>query len=159
MRVLLLHPARNLAEPVVVVLAGINEHAPERAEDGDGRPELLVGDEKGRIHAFKRTGRELSGWPASASGCVVTSTVSASAFAGGRSVAVGCEDGKVHVLDGEGRAIAVQAGAPIAVHDTLVAAARPVYEVPIEQEYDIPPGSDAVKEVTKCLAYCRQALA
>ncbi len=30
--------------------------------------------------------------------------------------------------------------------------------VTIEQEYDIPAGSDAVKEVTKCLAYCRQAL-
>jgi sugar phosphate isomerase/epimerase len=28
----------------------------------------------------------------------------------------------------------------------------------IEQEYDIPPGSDAVKEVAKCLAYCRAAL-
>jgi sugar phosphate isomerase/epimerase len=31
--------------------------------------------------------------------------------------------------------------------------------VTIEQEYEIPKGSDAVKEVTKCLAYCRQALA
>jgi sugar phosphate isomerase/epimerase len=30
--------------------------------------------------------------------------------------------------------------------------------VTIEQEYEIPAGSDAVKEVTKCLAYCRQAL-
>jgi sugar phosphate isomerase/epimerase len=29
----------------------------------------------------------------------------------------------------------------------------------IEQEYDIPQGSDAVKEVAKCLAFCRQALA
>jgi sugar phosphate isomerase/epimerase len=29
----------------------------------------------------------------------------------------------------------------------------------IEQEYAIPPGSDAVKEVAKCLAYCRQCLA
>jgi len=29
----------------------------------------------------------------------------------------------------------------------------------IEQEYNIPEGSDAVKEVVKCLAYCRQALA
>ena len=28
----------------------------------------------------------------------------------------------------------------------------------IEQEYDIPEGSDAVKEVAKCLAYCRKAL-
>src|SRR5512138_3238717 len=32
--------------------------------DGDGKPELLVGDEKGRVHAFRKTGRELSGWPA-----------------------------------------------------------------------------------------------
>jgi sugar phosphate isomerase/epimerase len=29
----------------------------------------------------------------------------------------------------------------------------------IELEYDVPPGSDAVKEVQKCLAYCRAALA
>ena len=29
----------------------------------------------------------------------------------------------------------------------------------IELEYDVPPGSDAVKEVQKCLAYCRSALA
>jgi sugar phosphate isomerase/epimerase len=28
----------------------------------------------------------------------------------------------------------------------------------IELEYDVPPGSDAVKEVGKCLAYCRAAL-
>jgi sugar phosphate isomerase/epimerase len=29
----------------------------------------------------------------------------------------------------------------------------------IELEYDVPPGSDAVTEVAKCLAFCRQALA
>ena len=29
----------------------------------------------------------------------------------------------------------------------------------IELEYDVPPGSDAVKEVQKCLAYCKAALA
>jgi nickel-dependent lactate racemase len=40
-------------------------------------------------------------------------------------------------LDGEGRAIAVQAGDPIAVHDALVATARSVYEVPIEHQYDV----------------------
>ena len=26
-------------------------------------------------------------------------------------------------------------------------------------EYDVPPGSDAVKEVARCLQYCRDALA
>src|SRR5512138_1992873 len=71
--------------------------------DGDGRPELLVGDAKGRLHALKRNGRELTGWPATLPGCVVTSTASTSVFAGGRSVAVGCEDGRVHVLDAGGR--------------------------------------------------------
>lgn len=71
--------------------------------DGDGRPELLVGDVKGRVHAFKKNGRELTGWPATLPGCVVTSTVSTAVFAGGRSVAVGCEDGRVHVLDAGGR--------------------------------------------------------
>jgi hypothetical protein len=28
----------------------------------------------------------------------------------------------------------------------------------IELEYNIPEGSDAVKEVTKCVKYCREAL-
>ena len=28
----------------------------------------------------------------------------------------------------------------------------------IELEYQVPPGSDAVKEVAKCLQYCRGAL-
>jgi nickel-dependent lactate racemase len=41
------------------------------------------------------------------------------------------------VLDGDGRAIAVQAGDPIAVHEALVATARSVYEVPIAQPYDV----------------------
>lgn len=34
----------------------------------------------------------------------------------------------------------------------------PIYP-DIELEYDVPEGSDAVKEVTKCLAYCKEALA
>lgn len=41
------------------------------------------------------------------------------------------------VLDGEGRAIAVQAGDPSAVHEALVAVARAVYEVPVPQQYDV----------------------
>ncbi len=41
------------------------------------------------------------------------------------------------VLDGDGRAIAAQAGNPIAVHAALVAVARSVYEVPIAQAYDV----------------------
>ncbi|HET8540596.1 MAG TPA: hypothetical protein VFL83_12055 [Anaeromyxobacter sp.] len=86
--------------------------------DGDGRPELLVGDEKGRVHAFKKNGRELTGWPAAAAGCVVTSTVSASVFAGGRSIAVGCEDGKVHVLDAGGRE---RAGFPLVTKFSVTA--------------------------------------
>jgi nickel-dependent lactate racemase len=41
------------------------------------------------------------------------------------------------VLDGDGAAIAVQAGDPIVVHDALVAVARSIYEVPIEHAYDV----------------------
>lgn len=41
------------------------------------------------------------------------------------------------VLDGEGQAIAVQAGDPIAVHETLVSVARAVYEVPVPRQYDV----------------------
>lgn len=41
------------------------------------------------------------------------------------------------VLDGAGRAIAVQAGDPIAVHEALVAVARSVYEVPVPRQYEV----------------------
>jgi len=71
--------------------------------DGDGRPEAVVGDERGRIHAFKKTGAEARGFPISVSSRPVTSTVSGSNFAGIAALAVGCEDGKVHVVDPSGR--------------------------------------------------------
>jgi nickel-dependent lactate racemase len=41
------------------------------------------------------------------------------------------------VLDGAGRAIAVQAGDPLAVHEALVSVARSVYEVPVPHPYDV----------------------
>ncbi|HZZ85408.1 MAG TPA: FG-GAP-like repeat-containing protein [Anaeromyxobacteraceae bacterium] len=66
--------------------------------DGDGKLEVLAGDESGRLHAFKRSGQEAKGWPISL-GAAVTSTASSSRFAGSRVVAVGCADGKVHVID------------------------------------------------------------
>ncbi|BDG02535.1 PQQ-binding-like beta-propeller repeat protein [Anaeromyxobacter oryzae] len=87
--------------------------------DGDGRPELLVGDDKGRVHAFKRSGAEAKGWPVSV-GRTVTSAVSSAVFAGGRSVAFGCEDGRVVVLDAStGRA---RSGFPLATHFTVTGA-------------------------------------
>jgi hypothetical protein len=71
--------------------------------DGDGKPELLVGDERGRLHAFKKNGTEARGFPVSL-GRAITSTTSSGNFAGGFSLAVGCEDGRVFVLDGAGHA-------------------------------------------------------
>jgi len=41
------------------------------------------------------------------------------------------------VLDGDGQAIAAQAGDPIAVHDALIAIARSIYEIPIAHAYDV----------------------
>ena len=41
------------------------------------------------------------------------------------------------VLNGEGQAIAVQAGDPIAVHEALVTVARSVYEVPVPRQYEV----------------------
>jgi sugar phosphate isomerase/epimerase len=35
---------------------------------------------------------------------------------------------------------------------------RYTFPASIELEYDVPPGSDAVKEVTACLAFCKRAL-
>ena len=66
--------------------------------DGDGRPELLLGDERGRLHALKRSGAEAKGFPVQL-GAPVTSAATSAALPGGRVVAVGCEDGKVHVID------------------------------------------------------------
>ena len=36
---------------------------------------------------------------------------------------------------------------------------RHTYPAAIEMEYDVPSGSDAVKETRKCLDFCRAALA
>jgi sugar phosphate isomerase/epimerase len=59
-----------------------------------------------------------------------------------------------------------QANLPWGQGDTPIKAALQLmrdqhYNFPasIEFEYDIPPGSDAIKEVGKCLEYCRRALA
>jgi outer membrane protein assembly factor BamB len=66
--------------------------------DGDGKPELLVGDARGRLHAFKKSGAEAKGFPLLVGG-IVTSAATVGTLPGGRAVAVGCEDGKVHVFD------------------------------------------------------------
>ncbi len=66
--------------------------------DGDGKPELLVGDDRGRLHALKRSGAEAKGFPIQL-GAPVTSAATSAVLPGGRVVAVGCEDGKVHVMD------------------------------------------------------------
>jgi hypothetical protein len=66
--------------------------------DGDGKPEIVIGDAAGKLHAFKKSGREAAGFPVPL-GAAVTSSASASRFGGGPSLAVGCADGKVHVLD------------------------------------------------------------
>ncbi len=41
------------------------------------------------------------------------------------------------VLDGDGQAVAVRAGDPVAAHDALIDIARALYEVPIPQQYDV----------------------
>jgi len=47
---------------------------------------------------------------------------------------------------------------PIAAALRLMRDARYAFPATIEFEYDVPAGSDAVKEVAKCLEYCRRAL-
>jgi outer membrane protein assembly factor BamB len=84
--------------------------------DGDGRPELVFGDDRGKIHAFERTGAEARGYPLSV-GHAVTSSVSSSFFAGGRTLALGCEDGRVLAVDAaSGKA---RPGFPLATHFTV----------------------------------------
>ncbi|HET6440052.1 MAG TPA: FG-GAP-like repeat-containing protein [Anaeromyxobacter sp.] len=81
--------------------------------DGDGRPELLVGDDAGRLHAFKKNGTEVKGFPIRL-GAPVTSAATTAVLPGGRVVAVGCEDGKVHVLDT--RTLRERNGFPVVTH-------------------------------------------
>jgi hypothetical protein len=70
---------------------------------GDGKLALLVGDERGRIHAFDRAGAPVRGFPVQLGKAAVTSSVSSSRFAGGPSLAWGCDDGKVHVTTTAGK--------------------------------------------------------
>jgi len=81
--------------------------------DGDGRPELLVGDERGRLHALEKSGAEARGFPVSL-GSPVTSPATSGVLPGGRALAVGCEDGKVHVLDL--KSLRDRPGFPLATH-------------------------------------------
>jgi len=48
---------------------------------------------------------------------------------------------------------------PLAQALRLMRAERYAFPATLELEYEIPPGSDAVKEVARCLAFCREALA
>jgi hypothetical protein len=81
--------------------------------DGDGKPELLVGDERGRLHAFRKNGTEVKGFPLQL-GAPVTSPATSASLPGGRVVAVGCEDGKVHVIDV--RTLRERPGFPLVTH-------------------------------------------
>jgi uncharacterized lipoprotein YmbA len=87
--------------------------------DGDGRPELLVGDARGRLHAFKKSGAEVRGFPV-ALGSPVTSAPTLGVLPGGRAVAVGCEDGKVHVLDA--LKLRERSGFPLVTHFAVTGA-------------------------------------
>jgi sugar phosphate isomerase/epimerase len=51
-----------------------------------------------------------------------------------------------------------QGATPLVAVLRLMRDRRYSFPAAIELEYDIPPGSDAVAEVRKCLSYCRQAL-
>ena len=81
--------------------------------DGDGKPELLVGDDRGRLHALKKSGGEARGFPALL-GSPVTSPATSGVLPGGRALAVGCEDGKVHVLDA--KTLRERPGFPLVTH-------------------------------------------
>jgi hypothetical protein len=87
--------------------------------DGDGRPELLVGDDRGRLHAYKRNGAEARGFPLSL-GAPITSAATSALLPGGRAIAVGCEDGKVHVVDAKTQR--ARPGFPLVTHFAVTGA-------------------------------------
>ncbi len=51
-----------------------------------------------------------------------------------------------------------QGDTPIALVLQHMKRAKFTFPAEIELEYKVPEGSDAVKEVTKCLEFCREAL-
>jgi hypothetical protein len=72
--------------------------------DGDGKPEVLAPDERGRLHAFRRTGAAAKGYPHALGKAALTSSAASSSLGGVRVLAVGAEDGRVHVVDLAGKA-------------------------------------------------------
>ncbi len=104
-----------------VSLGARSKAAPGFADvDGDGRPELLVGDDRGRLHAFKKSGAEAKGFPLSLGGASITSAATSAVLPGGRVVAAGAEDGKVHVLDV--RTLRARPGFPLVTHFAVTGA-------------------------------------
>ena len=126
--------------------------------DGDGRPEVVVGDGQGRLHAFRvprtpadgrrapaREGkraaappapRELPGFPAKL-GAAVSSAPALADLGGLKGPAwvlvVGCADGTVHGIDAHGRA---RAGFP--VHSTYLVSGTPaVADLDADGTYDV----------------------
>lgn len=103
-----------------VQLGARSKAAPGFADvDADGRPELLVGDDRGRLHAFKKSGAEARGFPLSL-GAPITSAATSALLPGGRAVAVGAEDGKVHVVDV--KTLRARPGFPLVTHFAVTGA-------------------------------------
>jgi hypothetical protein len=94
------------------VVSGFPIQLPDAAEagpsfadlDGDGQPELLQGDASGKLHAFKKTGAELPGFPVDLAE-PLTSSASVGWLQGRVAIAVGGSRGSVFVLDAAGKAL------------------------------------------------------
>ena len=86
--------------------------------DGDGKPELLQGDKSGKIHAFKKNGAELPGFPLQLPS-FPTSSVSVGRLKGETALAVGTDSGAVYVFNAHGKMLS---GFPLTTHAVVSAA-------------------------------------
>jgi len=99
------------------VLGTSGESSPKFADlNGDGKEELILADQNGRVHAFRATGKELPGWPVAEDpsstpvGRVKAGFISTPAVAdlngdGTPEVVVGGLDGKVYAWQATGQAL------------------------------------------------------
>lgn len=71
--------------------------------DGDGFPEILIGGEDKKVHAFHYWAETVSGWPQEISGAITSAPVAGDIDADGEDeILIGGEDGKLYAWNSDG---------------------------------------------------------
>ena len=89
--------------------------------DGDGRAEIIVGDDGGLLHVFTQDGRELAGFPQQTGSLIEASPAIGDVDGDGApDIVVGSWDGRMYAWDHAGRALP---GWPVAAGDQFISSA------------------------------------